>query len=408
MTMRLFATLGPGDIVDGHRRQQAGEAFTGETSILFSEQLSEYCKLAGIELLALSYHVRADRVDDGPIHLENSPKPLARRGGPLFHLSQLLYALRLVRAARAFGAHLALIDSGTTHYFLLWLFRLAGIRVVVNFHNVMWPQGFQPRRPLARLIRTLDGVFFRHGLAGVTGCSPECGRQADVLAARRLPYEEWRGQFRREDFAPQLADPASSPFRLLFVGRVEENKGALDLVEIARRLADRAPGRATIDICGEGTALPALRSRIAESGLNDMLVAHGRLERPAIVAAYARAHAIIVPTRGSFCEGMPLVCAEAVIANRPIVTSVLSNAIPVLGPAIAEVAPEDIDGYADAILALADDPAVYRRRADACAGLAEPFFDPGRSYPAAIDRLLARLALKRSLSSYDDVFARLT
>lgn len=408
--MRLFATLGPGDIVDARRRHLAGEAVTGETSILFSEQLSEYCRLAGIKLLGISYHGREDRIEDDTVRFENSSKPLARRGGLFFHLSQLLYAVRLVRAARAFGADLALIDSGTTHYFLLWLFRLAGMSVVVNFHNVMWPQGFQSQRPFARLIRKLDGIFFRHGVAGTLGCSPACAQQADTLAGRTLPYEEWRGQFRREGFAPDRAEPAQpAPFRVLFVGRVEENKGALDIVEIARRLASRSPGLATIDLCGDGAALPELRRRLAEAGLTDTVFPHGRLQRPAIVAAYARAHAIIVPTRGDFCEGMPLVCAEAIIANRPIVASRLTNAVPVLGPAIVEVPPEDIDGYVDAIVTLATDAALYRCVAGACAALAEQFFDRSRSYPAALDRMIARLDAGRPpLSCYDEVFARLT
>lgn len=407
--MRLFATLGPGDIVEAHRRQQAGDAFLRETSLLFSEQLSEYCRLAGVELLAMSHHSRADQVAYGPVRFENNPKPFAGRGGPWYHLSQLLYALRLARAARGFRADVALIDSGTTHYFLLWLLRLAGVRVAVNFHNVMWPRGFRSERPVARLIRALDATFFRYGLAAAAGCSPECARQADLLAGRSLPFEEWRGQFRRDGFAPDIADPARPvPFRLLFVGRVEENKGALDLVEIAGRLAARAPGRIAIDVCGDGAALPELRRRIAAAGLDDAVAVHGRLERPAIVAAYARAHAVIVPTRGGFCEGMPLVCAEAVIANRPIVASILTNALPLLGPAIVEAPPEDINGYVDAVLRLATDPALYRAKAEACAALAAQFFDRRQSYPAAVDRLLARLDRRWTpLPSYEDVFARL-
>lgn len=161
-------------------------------------------------------------------------------------------------------------------------------------------------------------------------------------------------------------------------------------------------------MCGDGSALPALRRQIAELGLGEALVAHGRLQRPALLATYARAHAVVVPTRGTFCEGLPLVCAEAVISHRPIVTSALSNALPVLGPAIAETRPEDLDGYADAILSLATDPAAYDARVAACAALAEPFFDRGQSYPAALDRLLATMVRGRAvLPSYEPVFARL-
>lgn len=406
--MRLFATLGPGDIVDAHRRHIAGESIVSETSITFSEQLFEYCRIAGIDLLAVSYHPRVDRIEDGRLHARNAPKRPGGRRGISFHVSELLYAVRMARAARAFRADLALIDSGTTHYFALWLLRLLGIRVVVNFHNVMWPQGFKPAGRVARVVQLLNGTFFRGGVAACLGCSPECGRQANEMAGRSLPFFEWRGQFRHDGFSTSPADPARKPFHLLFVGRVEENKGVLDLVEIARRLEQRAPGRIKIEVCGDGLALPELRRRIAEATLGNTLVAHGRLQRPALLGAYARSHAVIVPTRGNFCEGLPLVCAEAVISRRPIVTSVLSNALPVLGAAIAEAAPQDLDGYVEAILSLATDSAAYAARAAACDVLAGQFFDRGRSYPAAFDRLLVSLGeAPGNLDVPETVFERL-
>ena len=406
--MRLFATLGPGDIVDAHRRHLDGEAIVSETSITFSGQLFEWCRLAGIDLMACSYHPRVDRIDDGRIHARNVPKRWGGQHGVMFHLSELFYAVRIARAARAFGADLALIDSGTTHYFLLWLLRLSGTRVVVNFHNVMWPQGYKPTGIVSRSVTWLNGRFFRRGVAASMGCSPECGRQVDELAGRTLPYFEWRGQFRRDGFAQGAAETNERPFRLLYVGRAEENKGVLDLVEIARRLARRAPGQVKIEVCGDGGALPELRRRIVEAGLESTLVTHGRLQRPALLAAYVRSNAVIVPTRGSFCEGLPLVCAEAVISRRPIVTSALSNALPVLGPAIVEAPPEDLDGYVEAILSLATDPAVYAARVAACGHLAEQFFNRERSYPAALQRLLAAIGDAPPVTpAADDVFERL-
>ena len=52
--MKLFAALGPGDIVGAHRRRMAGEHVKTETSEPFSVQLLDWCKLRGIEVLALS------------------------------------------------------------------------------------------------------------------------------------------------------------------------------------------------------------------------------------------------------------------------------------------------------------------------------------------------------------------
>ncbi len=406
--MRLFATLGPGDVAAAHRRQMAGEATDSETSILFSGQLFEYCRRQGIAVLAEAHNARRDRVSDGPIVIEQGPRPLAGRRGAGYHLGAILNGWRLARMARRHRADLALIDSGTTHYFALWFFVAAGVPVAVNFHNVLWPQGFRPQGAVARLIQALDGRFFRRHVVGLAGCSPACGEQADELAGRHLPFHEWRGQFRAAAFAAPKAAPAGEPFRLLYVGRVEENKGALDFVAIAARIEALHPGRVRFDMCGDGGAMPAVRDAVAAAGLGDVLAVHGRLNRPALLAVYEAADAIVVPTRGTFCEGMPLVCAEAVIAGKPIVTSRLSNALPILGPAIAEAEPEDIDSYVRAIGSLAFDPAGYARRRDACPALARQFSDPDRSYPAAIDRLIAEAVPGwRPLASYEAVFAAL-
>ena len=76
---------------------------------------------------------------------------------------------------------------------------------------------------------------------------------------------------------------------------------------------------------------------------------------------------------------MPAVCAEAVQAGLPIITSRLSNAIPVLGEAIIEAQPESIESYASAILTLAGDRRIYGKLQNACPDCARQFFDRSRA-----------------------------
>jgi glycogen synthase len=385
---KLFAALGPGDIVGSYRHRLAGDAIASETSLAFSDQLVDWCRLRGIELLAIGHHARADTLDCSGVRLEQRRKPLAGAGRLAFHVGAVLYAWQLAWRARRFGADLAVIDSGTAHYFALAAFRLLGVPVAVNFHNVLWPQGFKPAGRVARFIAWLDGLFFRHLVFAVAGCSPECGRQAMEMARREMPFFEWRGQYRSNGF-PTPRDWDDRSFRLLYSGRVERNKGALDIPKMAAELERRRPGLVRWDVCGDGAALPELRRAVSESGLDHVITVHGRLNRADLLAVYADSHAFIVPTRGNFCEGLPLVCAEAVICGRPIVTSRLSNALPVLGPAISEAKPEDIGSYVRAIELLATNEDAYVLRRDACARLSEQFFCPAQSYPAAVDRLMS-------------------
>src|SRR5664279_3825126 len=114
--MKLFLALGSGDIVSAHRWQMAGKPITFETSIIYSGQMMEFCRKQKIETLALSYHPRADRLRDGRLFIENYPRWGRGATGILYHLSILFYGFLLAVRARLFGADLAIIDSGTTHY----------------------------------------------------------------------------------------------------------------------------------------------------------------------------------------------------------------------------------------------------------------------------------------------------
>ena len=60
-----------------------------------------------------------------------------------------------------------------------------------------------------------------------------------------------------------------------------------------------------------GGALEGLKRAIADEDLRDEVIVHGKLKRPELLAVYGRSHVVLVPTRSTFCEGMPMVAAEA-------------------------------------------------------------------------------------------------
>jgi glycosyltransferase involved in cell wall biosynthesis len=389
--MRIFAALGGGDIVAAQRKELSGDSTIGETSLTFSGQLYSYCAEQGFHALFTSYCRRADSLDTPLIRLVNVPRAESE-GGLRFHAGRVAYGLKLARMARAFGADLALVDSGTTHHFAVAAFRLLGIPVVVNFHNVRWPQGFEPRGAIARTVRACDSWAFRHVILAALGCSPECGVQARADGASALPYFGWCAQYVPEGFEDSPPAASRNPFRLLFAGRIEDNKGVFDLLRISAALKERCSIPVLIEVCGDGSALGPLRAAVAAGGQGDRITVRGRLERAELLAAYRRAHALIVPTRSTFCEGMPLVCAEAVLCGRPVVTSRVSNALPVLGDAIAVAQPDDVASYAEAVRRIVEEPALYERLRAACPAAAAQFLDRRRSYAAAVAQLVATIS----------------
>ena len=393
--LKLFFALGPGDVVGDIRRIRDRNDDSGETSITFSEQVYDYVKAKDYRALAVSHHPRRDAIDVGSFSAMNLPKRFAGRSGLMFQISQIAYGITLARRARRFGADIAIIDAGGTHNFMLVLFRLLGIRVAVNFHNVRWPIGYEPTGFVRQLVRALDSWFFRNFADAAMGCSPECGNQARADGADRLPYFGWCGQYSADGFDPARPEPRDDVFRVMFAGRVEQSKGVFDLIDIATALSARCARPVAFHVCGEGSALQPLRDLVATRDLGHLITVHGRLERAELLDQYTRADVVIVPTRGNFCEGMPLVCAEAMLAGRPVVTSRLSNALPVIGDAIAEAAPEDVESYVAALLRLAEDPAFYEERRAACAPAALQFLDRTQGYDVAIDRVVSLLSAAR-------------
>src|SRR5713101_3980219 len=122
--MKVFAALGPGDIVAAHRAPLGGRPSLSETSIVYSGQMVEFCREKGLALLAISSNERIDAARDGDLRLENRPRKFTGRRGVFYHYSRISYAVYLAVRAKMFGADLAIVDSGTAHYFALALFRL--------------------------------------------------------------------------------------------------------------------------------------------------------------------------------------------------------------------------------------------------------------------------------------------
>jgi len=386
---KILHAVGPGDVVAAYRRWSAKEDHLTETSRTYSGQFFDFCRVEGVQAWAVSSSTRRDLLIEGPFVVENRPKPLGSgRSGVLYHLNEIGYAFSLLFSALRYRADLALIDSGTTHWFALTLLRVIGVKVVANFHNVYCLNGLLPTSRVKKIVMMLDGLFFGRGVSAWIGVSPECERQMVALAGRQVPFFQYRAQFNDTDFSDLgRSRHDNRPFRVLFVGRVERNKGVFDLVEIAEKLAVRRAGSVRFDVCGGGASLDDLRRQINARGLDEVIHVHGRLSRPALLPMYAASHMVIVPTRGDFCEGMPKVCAEAVLARRPVLTSRLSNALDVLEGAIIEARPEDTDDYVAQIERILDDPVAYRNAVEACEGVRSQFVDTHFGIQAALQRM---------------------
>jgi glycosyltransferase involved in cell wall biosynthesis len=100
--------------------------------------------------------------------------------------------------------------------------------------------------------------------------------------------------------------------RLLFVGRLNAQKGIEHLLHAMSTMKERAP----LDIVGDGPARPALEAIASQLGISDRVRWHGQLPQRDLAPLYQRASAVVVPSTD---EGLGLVAVEALLCETPVV-----------------------------------------------------------------------------------------
>ena len=380
----FYASAGRANIIASHEAWRDGRHSPTEVSITFSAQVEQFCQEVGADALLISNRGDGTVLEDKRFRLEHREK--RTRSGLLYFVEELRYCLMLLRAARAFRADIALIDSGVTQFFLLRMFPLLGIPVIPILHNCLWAHGFRPRTAGQRLIQWLDARFWRRVPHAIIAVSPEAERQVEDLAGQEHPpIRQIRAQFRREYFANIAPpDPERTPFEVMFIGRVVEDKGVLDIPRMAQFVESRFPGLVRWTICGQGEALDPLRALVADLKLETIVDVPGWVSLDELRRLYEKSHAWIVPTRSGFAEGLAMTAAESIMAGRPFVSNPVVPALELLAPAAMAARSNDWRSHAEAVIALASDHQRYRQLQAACAPLAEQFFDRDRGLTAVL------------------------
>ncbi len=152
----------------------------------------------------------------------------------------------------------------------------------------------------------------------------------------------------REFEAITPSTPPATP-RLLFVGRLCQEKGLPVLVEAIARHASEG-GRCELVIIGDGPLMPYVRAFVDRHGLCESVKLLGWRGSREVAAQLASSSALILP---SFAEGLPVAIMEALAAGRPVITTAV-GAIPELVRPDSGwvVAPGSVDELVTAIAAV--------------------------------------------------------
>ncbi|RAV14560.1 glycogen synthase [Mycolicibacterium sp. GF69] len=164
---------------------------------------------------------------------------------------------------------------------------------------------------------------------------------------------------RRWPFAERA--PRTGPAQLLFLGRLEYEKGIHDAIAALPRIRRTHPGT-TLTIAGEGTQLDWLMAQARKHKVLKATSFVGHLDHDALVGLLHTADAAVLP---SHYEPFGIVALEAAATGIPLVTSNVGG----LGEAVIDgqtgmsYPPRDVAALASAVRIVLDHPHAAQRRA---------------------------------------------
>lgn len=170
----------------------------------------------------------------------------------------------------------------------------------------------------------------------------------------------------KQTFMPR-ADVARRDNRLVFVGRLVEKKGIVNLIDAVAIIKKAIPAIELL-LVGDGPELPTIKQKIKQLGLEQNVTLAGSLRNPELPPLYSSAAVFVMPSvvdRSGDQEGFGLVLVEAIGCGCAVVASDL--------PAIHDIVqhghngllarPGDVADLAEKIMRLLKDRELRERLA---------------------------------------------
>ncbi|MFK7884880.1 MAG: glycosyltransferase family 4 protein [Phycisphaerales bacterium] len=359
---RVLFAAGNGDVGTTLRRWSEQASDTRIMAEAYSAQIYALAAERGWRLFCFPNNP-APPVRHAQITTRPLPKAPAR--GVRFLVNEFRYGYSLAKIAQRLEADLIIVATGM-HPIGHAAIGLARIPVIVSLHNTFWARGESPPAGLAGRILRASAMRLNQSVRYVVAVSEEIRRQTIELwnmdpnrVAVHVP------QYRLEAL-PWQERANQLPHTILFAGRLEAYKGVDDILQGARILEDKHPGRYRWFIAGDGPHLGNARKLAADLGIDHICDLPGQLDRSELTEHLKACYATITPTRPSFKEGLAKLPLEGAIVGRPAIVSTVVPALDLLGDAAEPVKPSDPQDIARAVHNLSTDPSNYKTRKAAC------------------------------------------
>jgi glycogen synthase len=392
VALRLFCAVGPGDAAADLLDWSSGKESDESIAKTYTSELFEFCKQERVELLAISSNSRRAATSVSGIRAVNISKGRPRSGIG-FHLQSCLYGLRLLLLALRFRADVCIIDSGTTKWWVLPLFRLIGVQVIVKLHNAFWAKGHVPRKLAWFWCYCTITAPLNLCLHSLMAVSSECLLQAKLLRVRRKRMVSFLPQFsgiqlRASAVTGYISQNQQRPFHVLFLGRLEISKGTELLLEASQLCLAQGHSDILITFYGEGGNSAALRRFVEQRGLSDIVRLDGWKSSKHLIEALGKCDVVVMPTTSEFPEALGKSLIEAALLKVAVIATRVVPATGLLGSSCLVIPEDDARNLADAILLLKSDPLLLNRLQVGSEAERSVFFNPQRGLGAALAKVL--------------------
>jgi glycogen(starch) synthase len=379
--LRIAYVAGPGDACGTFDHWSQGYEDTRTPVVAYSAQFYTLVDRLDAKALVLVEQDKQPARPDPRFRFVHTPHPRGRRGLG-YRIDNLAFARAVWRALRDWRPDVIVVGSDAPDILILGLPRAR--RIVLTVHNSIWPMGRRPRSPKARLVMAMRAFAFRRADTAVN-TSQECADQVAALGgpSGSCSFAEIPQVLAAHIVATAPRPDAHGARRLLFLGRIEANKGVFDLLAAFATVAADHPAL-TLDIAGTGSADAALRAEIARLPVADRIHFHGLCDANGVHDLLDRSDLLICPTRSSFLEGLALVVVEAAAHGIP---TLLSSVIPAraLFPGGCVVFPADeTAALIQNLRALVNDPDLYGRLRSTLATQVSQLHDPAKSWGSCL------------------------
>lgn len=379
---RLAFQAGPGDAVGTYEQWAEGRHDARVPVLAYSAQFYSMVAALGAEALVITESGQQPAVPDPRFRFICVKRDRsARRLG--WHLAERDYARRLAATINDWAPDATILGGDLKPGAYHAVARQG--RLFLTLHSTFWPMGSRPQERLRDRARqwALGRALAR--AEGAVCTSLECARQLEALTGGGQRVEAELPQV----LAAHLHPPRSRARarRLLFLGRIEANKGVFDLLEAFGALAPRFAD-ARLVLAGTGSADDALADAVARHKARAQIELAGLLDAEGVHEALGEADLLICPTRAEVTEGLALVVLEAAAQGVPSVASSVVPAAETAGAACITFPVNDVGALRATLARLMEDDGAYEALAREAAAIRPRMLDRSLGWGSCLARVL--------------------